>query len=211
MLVSDSKRFIFVHVPKAAGKSVREALAPYALPRPPKFHSLLRLFGLPRDYRRYRFRTHGSLRDAQRILPNELFRDYFKFAFVRNPWDRLVSSYHYILERPSHPHHRRVRRLGAFSAYVEYEARRGRFLQYDLLIEAGGRLGMDFVGRFESLAQDFARICDRLGIAVALPHANVSRHRDYTVYYDQATRKLVERHWRKDIETFGYTFGDGPC
>lgn len=207
MLVSDTKRFLFVHVPKAAGKSVRAALAPHALPRPPKFHSFLRLFGMPRDYRRYRFRTHGSLQDAQRILPAEVFSEYFKFAFVRNPWDRLVSSYHYILERQGHPHHRRVQRLGSFSAYVEYESQRGRFLQYDLLVAIGGELAMDCIGRFETLNRDFARICDRLGIAAALPHANVSRHHLYADYYDAHTRDLVSRYWRKDIETFGYSYG----
>lgn len=210
MLISDTKRFIFVHVPKAAGKSVREALAPYCLPRPPKFHSLLRRFGLPRDYRRYRFRTHGGLVDAQRILPAAVFRDYFKFAFVRNPWDRLVSSYHYILERPGHPHHRRVRRLGSFAAYVEYEAHRGKFRQYDLLCRTGGEPGMDFVGRFERLEQDFDQVCRKLGIEAALPHVNVSRHRSYADYYDPATRALVERSWRQDIEAFGYTFDESP-
>jgi hypothetical protein len=206
MLISDEKRFIFVHVPKSAGKSVRAALMPYALPRPGKLYSLLRLFGLPRDYRRHRFRTHAALADARRIMPPQVYRDYFKFGFVRNPWDRLVSSYHFILEHPGHPHHRRVRALGSFSAYVEYEARRGKFIQHDLLAGSDGRLGADFVGRFENLAGDFAVICNRLGLPAVLPHVNVSRHKRYSDYYDPGTRELVRRHWRLDIETFGYDF-----
>lgn len=206
MLISDTKRFIFVHVPKTAGTSVKTALKPHALPRPPHWHSLLRRFGLPRDYRRYRFPIHVSLSLIERVVPPEVYRGYFKFAFVRNPWDRLVSFYHNMLERPAHPQHRRVRRLGSFDAYVRYEVRRGKLRQYPMLVDSSGRIGVDFLGRFENLAADFAEVCTRIGIESPLAHANRSNRAEYRSYYDPSLRELVREHWREDIEKFGYEF-----
>lgn len=206
MLISDSRRFIFVHVPKTAGTSVKTALKPYSLPRPPRWYSLLRRFGLPRDYRRYRFPIHVSLAAIERVVPPEVFRGYFKFAFVRNPWDRLVSSYHNIRERPAHPQHRRVQRLPDFDAYVRYEAARGKLHQQRMLLDASGRLGVDFLGRFENLAADFAQIRARIGLETPLAHANRSSRSDYRAYYGERLREYVRAQWREDIEAFGYEF-----
>lgn len=91
MLVSDDRGFVFIYVQKVAGTSITAALRPHANAMyRSKLYSFLRAFGLSHDYRRYRFRTHASLRDVQRKMPASLFDSYFKFAFVRNPCDRLV-------------------------------------------------------------------------------------------------------------------------
>lgn len=206
MLISDNRKFIFVHVPKTAGTSVKTALKPFSLPRPPRWFSLLRRFGLPRDYRRYRFPIHTSLAAIEWVVPADIHRGYFKFAFVRNPWDRLVSSYHNIRERPGHPQHRRVQRLPDFNAYVRYEAARGKLHQYRMLVDASGRIGVDFLGRFENLTADFAHVCARLGIEAPLAHANRSNRTAYRAYYDQSLRELVREQWQEDVENFEYEF-----
>jgi hypothetical protein len=67
-------------------------------------------------------------------------------------------------------------------------------------------LMVDYVGRFESVAEDLQHICERLKISVALPHKNKSNHGDYRSYYNTRTRDLVTDLCRLDIDLFGYTF-----
>jgi len=74
-----------------------------------------------------------------------------------------------------------------------------------VLSESGDML-VDFVGRYETLAEDFDAVCDRIGIECALPHINRSRHGDFREYYTPETRALVEEVYKADIELFGYRF-----
>ena len=211
MLISDSKEFIFVHVSKAAGSSITHLLEPYSLAKNPSpLASVLRPLGLPRDYRRFRFLTHGPLSAARRVMPADRFGRYFKFAFVRNPWDRLVSEYNAMLRKPHHRRYPRVARLGSFAAYVRHEAPRIVASQAALLAGPEGRVGVDFVGRFETLNADARHVCDRLDIPCDLPHANAHPHADYRTFYDPATVDFVRARWARDVETFGYDFEGEP-
>lgn len=207
MLISDTHRFVFVHLQKNAGTSMVHVLRPYAVEGPrSKWYSLLRVLGLPRDYRRYKFREHAPLREAERRMPRDRFEEYFKFGFVRNPWDRLVSDYAGLLQNPAHRRHRQAARLSDFAAFIEWEARRGRRVQRDMLMDRSGRVAVDFVGHFERVGEDFAEACRRIGIEAELPHRNPSRRGDYREWYDERTREMVRRYWATDIEAFGYEF-----
>jgi hypothetical protein len=73
-------------------------------------------------------------------------------------------------------------------------------------VREGGTLLADFVGRFENLAADFARVCARLGLAAVLPRKNISHHGAYAGYYDDWSRGFVAARYRQDIEEFGYNF-----
>ena len=95
--------------------------------------------------------------------------------------------------------------------------------------DCDGRLLVDFVGKFESLQNDFDQVCARLGIAeTTLPHVNATKRtemlrenpdhsqsenprqkRPYVDYYDAALADYVGELYANDIETFGYRFGDG--
>ncbi len=208
MLLSESKRFLFVHVQKTAGTSITELLAPYALAPPAsRWNKIASDLGLRRDWRRYYFRRHAPLARAERVLPPELFHSLFKFAFVRNPWDRLVSWYAYILEDQEHHRHHRVRRLPDFAAYLRIEAGKRRRSQWWMLKNSAGRLGVDFVGRFENLERDIAELCSRLGIEYRpLPRAKSSRHAPYQTFYTPELAAFVAKHWAAEIEAFDYRF-----
>ncbi len=164
------------------------------------------------------------------------FRSFFKFAFVRNPWARLVSEYKY----------------GGYIRRYEFkqfladglpepgwrDAYRHVLPQSAFLFDELGNQLVDFVGRFESLQEDFDSVCNRLNIACGrLPHVNQSLAEDrvsdsivkrvkdlavksiygrrirerirghYTKFYDGESRAFVEHYYRSDIERFGYTFG----
>ena len=152
------------------------------------------------------FRIHQRAQVVHRRLPRTLFADFFKFAFVRNPWDRLVSYYHHVIQQPEHRRHRRFCRIDGFPAYVRWETTRDHNRQVDFLTDPGGDLLVDFVGYYENLADDFRRVTRRLSLEVELPRLNGSQHRDYRSYYDDATAELVADFWQADIQQFGYDF-----
>ncbi len=207
MVISDSKKFIFVHIEKTAGTSVGQVILPYALRRnSSKFHSALRLFDLPRSYRSYKFRVHAPLVDIIRKMPRETFEHYYKFAFVRNPWDRLVSEYNAAVKKDNRRRHHKIKQFGTFSEFVDYEIARGKFFQYPMLCGERGVLHMDFIGRFENLQDDVAAVCQRLGLENTLGHFNRFDHAQYREFYDRKTRDTVARHWRREIEAFEYEF-----
>jgi hypothetical protein len=214
VIISYGHRFIFIHVPKAAGMSIDRALAPYAhRTEHVLVNRLLALVGIHVNHYTYykwkRFRRHVAARIVRRHLPRRVYGNCFKFAFVRNPWDRMVSQYHYILRNPHYHRHRLVKSMSSFEQYVRYELSRNKPLQKDFVTDRRGRLIVDFVGRFERLEDDFAAVCRTLNIEAVLPHVNRTSHRDYRYYYDQPTIDLVASHFREDIDFFGYAFDDG--
>jgi hypothetical protein len=208
MLISDSKRFIFVHIRKAAGTSMVDALLPFALPKPNSIGARLKSRShLERNYRKYRFRKHDDILAAKKRMPTELFEDYFKFAFVRNPWDRLVSEYEFIRKRDDHGRHKRVTGLESFSDYIRMQIPRRDAYQFHMLTDKSGQLVVDYVGRFESLDVDWEIVSELAGIPVKpLPHKNKTKHRDFREYYDDDCISLVAEHWAGEIKLFNYSF-----
>ena len=146
---------------------------------------------------------------------------WFSFAFVRNPWDRFVSLYHYFAGMsPQHrwygPNARIVAHVRHCRGFADFCRRfgtwplRGNFHfrpQCSWIADACGRLRVDFVGRFECLQHDFGSVCTRLGLpARRLPKLNCSRHGSYREYYDDETRAIVGGLSQPDVAAFGYTF-----
>lgn len=207
MLISESHRFIFVHVQKTAGTSLARLLEPVALqPDGGRLNRMASDLNL-RHWRHTWFRKHAPLRRARQRLPEAFYRDSFKFAFVRNPWDRLVSWYSYIQSRPEHHRHDKVGRMSGFDAFVHDFTASERRSQWWMLDDGSGQPGVDYVGRYETLADDVAEVCRRLELPVqGLPHDNQSQRRDYRSYYSDASAERVLQCWRQEIEWLGYRF-----
>ena len=211
MLISHTHSFAFVHVPKTAGSSVHVALGRHATCVDDYWaNRAFARIGIsvnrfaPWPYTK--LRPHASAATLAAWLPPEIFERLFKFAFVRNPWDLLVSYWHYLRDSPGHHRGHIARRLPDFAAYVEYEIRRGQFSQSSLLCDRRGRLLVDFVGRYESLPTDFGFICRRIGIEATLPRVNASSRGDYRDYYTPALTARVAEAFASDVERFGYAF-----
>ena len=158
-----------------------------------------------------------SLAEAQKLS------GYWKFAFVRNPWDRLVSCFHEKLAG-DHPAAKAftatMRRKGvltdlqvSFPDFVRGIAEvpdpladRHIRSQHCFLAGEDGKLLVDYVGRFERLALDFQLVGRRLGVDIELPHLLKSDRRPYKEYYSNELRTLVGERYRRDIELFEYVF-----
>jgi hypothetical protein len=217
MLLSPSHRFLFIHIAKTGGTSVRAALARRRWTDPWYWPMFLcsRLSHLSGHRIGTKLPRHAKAIAAKELLPREVFDGLFKFAFVRNPWDLQVSSFHHI--RRERPHH-----LGGhqdFASFLRWKLDPERLPQYhldtsielqtDYLIDLRGNLIVDFIGRYERLEQDFETACSRIGIRTSpLPHRRqaLDRSADYRRYYDAETAELVARHFAPDIERLGYRF-----
>lgn len=216
MLLSYRHQFLFVHIAKTGGTSVRAALAPLAW-RDPMYWLTLpcrRLSHLTGHRSVTKFPRHAKIVAAKEMLPQEVFDRLYKFAFVRNPWDLQVSSYHHL--RRERPH--LIAHVKDFPEFIRFKLDPERPYQYhldtsielqsDYLKDLSGRIVVDFIGRYERLQEDFDRVCERIGVArKPLPHKRQAKDRDdYRKYYDDATAELVARHFTPDIEALGYTF-----
>jgi hypothetical protein len=161
-----------------------------------------------------KFPRHAKIIAAKEMLPEEYFNRLYKFAFVRNPWDLQVSSFHHIRrERP-----RLMEGIDDFTAFIRWKLDPSRAYQYhldtsieiqsDYLVDLYGRIIVDYVGRYERLQEDFDEVCRHLGIATRrLPHRRKASDRDdYRRYYSDETAQLVGEHFHRDIENFSYTF-----
>jgi hypothetical protein len=216
MLLSYRHNFLFVHIAKTGGTSVRAALAPL-LWRDPLFWLTLpcrRLSHLTGHRTVTKFPRHAKIVAAKEMLPQAVFDRLYKFAFVRNPWDLQVSSYHHI--RRERPH--LIAHVKDFAEFIRFKLDPARPYQYhldtsielqsDYLKDLSGRIVVDFIGRYERLQEDFDQVCERIGVPKkVLPHKRQAKDRaDYRKYYDDATAELVAQRFKPDIEALGYDF-----
>jgi len=150
-------------------------------------------------------KNHVPLWHLKKNIPEKEFNLYFKFGFVRNPWDRLVSAYHYSVKwfAINDAQKLNLKKFDNFSSWLRE--------MYTGFNKYGSQWsyvrGCDFVGKTENLQEDFNIICDKIGIPQQhLPHKNKTNHKHYTEYYDDETREIVAEKYAKDIEYFGYEF-----
>ena len=139
--------------------------------------------------------------------------DFYKFAFVRNPWERLFSWYKLITGRGKEWTRQEVLDFEAFLAsYFDYTSSPEsgwffHFNQLDYLTNRDGLLLVDKIGRFENLEQDLYSILDKLKIAApAIPILNTSHEQPYTTFYSKRARNFVAEKCAADIERFCYNF-----
>ncbi|MBW8850626.1 MAG: sulfotransferase family 2 domain-containing protein [Xanthomonadales bacterium] len=207
MIVSHLHRYLFVAMPKTGTHSVRQALREHLGPDDIEQVGLFVNKRFPFDEIAQLQHGHLSVRQVRPYLGDAVCDEYFKFTFVRNPFDRFVSYCAFM-----------TRQQGAFDRDPRGTMRRILFElrpmdhvhfqpQYTLLTNDAGALEMDFIGRVERMQDDYDAICARIGIpSRPLDRVNSSRRGDYRQYYDRALMEGVAALYRGDLERFGYTF-----
>jgi hypothetical protein len=191
----DEHKCIFIHIPKAAGTSVLSALMD-GEPNPDRDHT--------------GFKTYLEANP-------EKFANYFKFTFVRDPWDRLISVYTYLKGGGNGAGDRYFQQLIAeryptFSQFVLEYLDKDRIHQHILLrpqflfiTDHQDRCMVDFVGRFETISEDFSYVSEKLGLGVALPQVNRSARRGTSAYLNcQAVIDKIADLYSRDMMEFGY-------
>ncbi len=211
MIVSYRHRFIFAAVPKTGTHSVRQALREQMGEEDVEQVGLFVNKRFPWPELAAVQHGHFAFRDVRPFLGEDDFAEFFKFAFVRNPFDRFVS-YCAFMTRGGDLFQQRPRDV--MQHFLFREPPEGHILfqpQALLLVDGDGRTPLaDFVGRVETMQADYEAICDKLGIpARALERVNGSRHGDYRQYYDQQLAEAVAARYASDLALFGYGF-DGP-
>lgn len=216
MIISPGRRFIFVHIPKTGGTSLALALEARAMrddilvgstPKAKKRRSKLKTL-TPAG----RLWEHATLADIEGVVNHDALAGYFKFTLVRNPWDRIVSYYHWL--RAQSFDHDAVARAKAhdFSGFLNHPFTRAGFTAAPsaaYMRDVTGALRCDAFIRLERFETDAAPLFEHLGFRIDLGHANRSRRtRDYRPLYSGPDRALVAEICRDDIARFGYAFDD---
>ena len=189
---------------------MREILSSYCLPHPTgRLAHIKSRARLEWSYKKYVYRAHEKILTAKRLMPKELFGCYFKFAFVRNPWERLVSEYEFLLNRPQHGRHRRVMKLDSFGDFIHMQTNRHDAHQLNMLCDRNGQLLADFVGKLENMDNDWKMVCELINIPYqALPRRKFIERKPYQSYYDNERKQLVAKHWAREIDFFEYNYND---
>jgi hypothetical protein len=205
MIISHKHRFIFFAVPKTGTHSVRQALRKHLGPDDLEQVGLFvqKRFSFP-ELENFKS-GHVSAMQIQPILGNDVYHDYFKFAFVRNPFDRFVS-YCAFMSRTTGEF---VSRPRDFMKHVIIGLNPVDHLlykpQYEFLVDHNGQIAVDFIGRNESMQASYDKICQTIGMpSTKLELINSTEHRPFMEYYDDETYGLVSNLYRKDLELFGY-------
>lgn len=207
MLISHCHKFIFIHVYKAAGTSIASALRSQTeFPQESLKTIILQKSGLvPKASQ---FNDHITARELREKIDPKIFDRYFKFAFVRNPWDLQVSLYEYILKNKKHALHSKVASMKDFEEFIRWKTNQPehklRSFQKNFVTDESGKIIVDFIGRYENLKSDFDLVLQHLNLRAELPFLNKSKTKKYEDYYTSATADLIFNYYRQDIEAFGY-------
>jgi chondroitin 4-sulfotransferase 11 len=184
-MISHNYRCIFIHIQKTGGTSIEQALN-----------------GNPvwdHDDKPLIIEKYGQT----------TWDKYFKFTFVRNPWDRLVSRYFWRWRL-----YKGVKECADVTYFENFHDWAVNFgfsldLQTPWIYENGNNV-LDFVGKLETINTDFKYVCEKIGATLKLGHIKKTNHFHYSWYYNEELEKLGENIFYQDIKNFNYKFERVP-
>ena len=230
MILSHKYKFIFLKTYKTAGTSIEIALSKFCgdqdiiTPISPVDEKTRLGIGYrgPQNYlaplsdcrlkdlldlvtkrkRKKRFYNHISARKVKGYIGDKIWKEYYKFCFERNPWDRVISLYYWRNKSEPRP---------TIQEFLESELpllrRRRGFELYTI----NGEIAVDKVCLYENLAENLEQIRVLLGLPepLVLPRAKSSYREDkrhYRDIFDHESREKIEKLFAQEIEIFDYKF-----
>lgn len=213
-MISLSKSFLFVHIPKTGGNSIQGVFRKYSEDKiiTPKAHQdgierfeVFSTFG--------GLGKHATLLDYKREAKNiNVYKSLFKIATVRNPWDRLISYYFSpnrgVKEWDRESFIKLLSEVKPIKYYIKEN--NDKESSETVSIDPGHDQldsDMDYIIHFENLDHDFKKVCSLIDIyPEKLPKRNVSSRKHYSFYYDDELKEMIRRKFKDEIECFGYEY-----
>ncbi|MGK7954215.1 MAG: sulfotransferase family 2 domain-containing protein [Crocosphaera sp.] len=231
MIISHDYKFIFIKTNKTAGTSIEIALSKFCGPRdiitpisledeatrkdlgyrgPQNYTAPLRAYSSPIEFaklflknKKLKFYNHISSEKIKQYISNDVWENYYKFCFERNPWDRFVSFYYW-----------KTKKLEPRPTMIEFiksgKIKGLRWKGYDLYT-INDQVVVDRICRFENLSEDLSSVCKQLGIQeeLELPRAKSSYRKDKRSYRDilgQQEKMMISEFFQKELNLLGYEF-----
>lgn len=214
MIISKGRGYIFVHIPKTGGTAMALALEDRAkaddimigdTPKAVKRRGKIK--GIETAGRMWK---HSTLADAEGLITRAEMNEMFTFTLVRNPWDRMVSYYHWLKSQDfEHPAVALAKSKG-FSGFLNAPLTQSTFRKNpyaSYMVDGAGHTHADLYIRLEHLEDDIAPLAAHLGFTPIVPIANASaRPRDWRGFYTELDAELLADLCGDDINAHGYGF-----
>jgi hypothetical protein len=207
-VIDNKRKFIFIHVPKCGGLSMESMCRDNDI--------LIDIVNGNANKLNEKHNTdvYTNIEDVPDIE--------FSFSFVRNPFARLVSAWKCPWVTGKKINNKWEVPFNDFTDFIRKHVLKesdwtffkwSHVMPYTdprmKLFNSDGKKLLSFIGNLETYQEDFNIVCDKIGIPrQELPHVNKTKHKHYTEYYDDETRQIVAEKYAKDIEYFGYKFGE---
>jgi hypothetical protein len=202
---------IFIRIPKNASTSLYKHLGDFNLVK--KHEKSFNVFLKNKVYRGWFSPTHAKPNEIAQVLGNAV-RNYMSFAVVRNPYDRMVSMYRFAVENELG----KIYGMDSDISFTQFcEILNDKYLNKDKNFIAThsqtewteGIFTPNFILKFENLKKDFENMlleCNIKHIASSIPHENSSSRTHYRDYYNSDCKKITEKIFEKDLDTFKYLY-----
>ena len=211
MIICKKIRTIFIHIPKNAGSSITQYFKSNFL------ESELKHWALSNQTKHetyFEIQKKGkNLSILKNFFFDASFLDFYKFAVVRNPYDRMVSLYFYLKQRHSQ-NLLEKNNVDSFDEFIYLLENSDSWiynlystkLQLKYLVDENQIVAMNYICRFENIHQDLATVSKQIGVNIKLPHENKSCHSSYKKYYTNNTKSIVSKYYSKDLNFLNYQF-----
>lgn len=210
----EAQNILFLHIPKTGGQSIVSMF------------DLEDQFSRRNEGKYYNFRNNNSVcfghADIQSLLKNgvisqQFYNESYKFCIVRNPYDRAVSLYHYLIQRGRFKHYY------TFSTFIKYlDANFERVPPVgDYNVKFADDLNnqwnpmvswipsdIDAIYKFEEFEKIPTKVAKAVGLATppSMVKRNPSKHHHFSSYYTLEARDIVQKLYHQDFEAFDYAF-----